>query len=350
MISSNLSAFSDIAPQSVVSAPQGSNFFIDPIDVIERLPAEAQGALADLRERVDSIQSVIADVSIKKQDAWKARGEAETNYLVLTDAWAAQRAGRSGTVPADHPLAIAAKVQFDKASRLAREADGRYDVTGMRFQTHKRLLTDVESYIAAARNLTMAPALKLKFPSSDRLAAEVEKIREDIAELRAERHAITSAAYPSIEAKARVRAEIEMLAERGKPRVTQLIDHGPMAGVGWPDLVAKASIHGMATWIPGDEARTSQDLPGAHLALTAWLHKDALLAALEVEIDAVAEDSAALSTETRAAKLAEVNARILDAERIECALIGTAGGSVDFRSDTDPRAALGVVGPAPREN
>lgn len=352
MTSSLFHAFSDHgAPQGeTFTAPQGPFFSVDPPDVGERLPTEAQGHLASLRDHVESLYQAVERLSAKRQEAWQARGEAELYYTQLTDAAVAMRYSRSHVFGPDHPDAVAAKARFDAAARVAREISDRYDAAADRWMKQKRLTSKTESYIAAAGGLKIAPASKIKFPAADRLAAEIERVRSDVEELKAEKHAINSAAYPAAEAKARARAEIEMLAERGKPRVTQLIDHGPAAGVGWPHLVAKSSIYGAVVRLPGDEAHTAQDLPGAHLALTAWPHKDALLVALEAEIDAVAEDGAALSTKERAARLAEVDARLLDFERIEVALIGTAGGAVDFREDTDPRAFLGVAGPAPRED
>lgn len=352
MTSSLFHAFSDHgAPQGeTFTAPQGPFFSIDPPDVAERLPSAAKGHLASLRDHVEALYEIVERLNVKRQESWAARGEADLYLQQLTDPAVAMRYSRTHVFGEDHPDSVTAKAKLDKAARVAREISDRYDLAADRWTKQKRLLSKIEGYIAAARNLTMAPAVKLKFPTVDRLAAEVERIRKDIAELQAEKHAINSAAFPAAEAKARARAEIEMLAERGKPRVTQLIDHGPAAGVGWPHLVAKSSIYGMKTPLPGDEALTADDLPGAHLALIAWLHKDQLIAALDVEITAVAEDDAALSTEQRAVKLAEVDARILDAERIECALVRNAGGTIDFRENTDPRAVLGVDGPAPRED
>ena len=48
----------------------------------------------------------------------------------------------------------------------------------------------------------------------------------------------------------------------------------------------------------------------------------------------------------RDAILADIDARLLDAERSEVAAVDASGG--DYREDTGPRALLGVVGPAPR--
>jgi hypothetical protein len=86
------------------------------------------------------------------------------------------------------------------------------------------------------------------------------------------------------------------------------------------------------------------------LALVAWLHRDALIARLEEEIDAQADDAKALSDEARSTKTAEIRSAILTAEREEEAiirLIEQEGAEFERRADADPRAILSVGGEAP---
>ena len=81
------------------------------------------------------------------------------------------------------------------------------------------------------------------------------------------------------------------------------------------------------------------------LALFTWLHADVLIAKLDAEIDAEADDSAALSREERQRHEAEVMEDLLAVERDECALVWQAmeqGLPVEFRSDCSPQAVLGV--------
>ncbi|MCA1492750.1 hypothetical protein I6F11_17660 [Ensifer sp. NBAIM29] len=347
MVFNQFSAFGGASPE-VIRPPQGAPRVGETADPIDRLPAEAQSVLADLRERVDDLYALLMTISEKKQEAWHARGEAEGAYKMLTNAEIAVRNGRSHIYSADHPAAVSAKAKWDKAARIAQELADKYDALGARLQAQRRLLDKIESYIRAAGDLTASPALKLKMPAVDRLAAEVERVRAEIAELAAEKHAINSAAFTSAEAKARARAEIEALAEKGRPRVLDLIDHGPRSGLTWPHLITQSRNHGMGLHLPGDELRAFTELDGSGLAVLAWLHRDALVQAIEAEIDAVAEDENALSTEERAANLAALDLRILGAERIEAALVAASGGSIDHREDISPLAVLGVDVPSPR--
>ncbi|GLI93667.1 hypothetical protein [Methylocystis echinoides] len=86
-------------------------------------------------------------------------------------------------------------------------------------------------------------------------------------------------------------------------------------------------------------------------ALLAWLHRDTIIQRICAEIDAVADDRSALDPAQRAKKLAQADAAILLAEREEEAAICEAlsrGFLIDRREDADPRAIVGIEGPAPR--
>ena len=79
--------------------------------------------------------------------------------------------------------------------------------------------------------------------------------------------------------------------------------------------------------------------------LFAWLHKDALIAALDREIASEADDTAALSHEARQKAEADVLGDLLAVERDECALVWQAqaqGLPVEHRSDINPVALLGL--------
>jgi hypothetical protein len=90
------------------------------------------------------------------------------------------------------------------------------------------------------------------------------------------------------------------------------------------------------------------------LALFAWVFKDALIAAIDREIDAEADDAASLSHEERQRREAEAMGDLLDIERQEAALVWRAqseGLPVEHRADISPLALLGVrLVTAPRAN
>ena len=96
-----------------------------------------------------------------------------------------------------------------------------------------------------------------------------------------------------------------------------------------------------------DDGLFSLGLP----ALLAYMFKDLLLKKLDGEIDAEADDKAALSHDVRQKREAEVLADLLACERDESWLVFEAQRqqlAVEHRADVDVRALLGVVTvPAP---
>jgi hypothetical protein len=81
------------------------------------------------------------------------------------------------------------------------------------------------------------------------------------------------------------------------------------------------------------------------VALVAWLHKDALIAALDREIASEADDKAALSHEAREKAVAETQADLLAVERDESWFVWQAqsqGLPVEHRADISPLALLGL--------
>jgi hypothetical protein len=82
------------------------------------------------------------------------------------------------------------------------------------------------------------------------------------------------------------------------------------------------------------------------LALIAWLHKDALIAALDREIASEADDASSLSHEERQRREAEVMGDLAAVEFDEAALVWRAMDQklpVDHRADISPLALLGVA-------
>ncbi|QND22554.1 hypothetical protein HB774_24080 [Rhizobium leguminosarum bv. viciae] len=301
------------------------------------LPAGAKAALDALRERVSDLRDLV-EVSMKRKE------EAREEHL--HELWQlSMRKQAYGFSTEDYEKH---RVKIDAAHKKLLSFND--SPISQRWTSQKRLLTRVEAYVASLRaTCAQAPSPSVKFPSADRLLPEIDKQRTEIATLLADRHEILSKAFPSIEIKARARAEIEELARRGAPDVSYVLNHGPSEGLVWPDYRTIARGGGIGVVLPGDTGFTSRvDAP--HLPLLAWLFKDRLLAAIEAEIDANSEDEQSLSLEVRTKKLSEIDARILMAERVDVAMTRHSGGAADYRDDTDPRAFLGVEGPPSNED
>ncbi len=82
------------------------------------------------------------------------------------------------------------------------------------------------------------------------------------------------------------------------------------------------------------------------LAFTAWLHRDALVAKMDAEIGASADDALAIKSADRIKKASHLRSLLLAAEREEEGLVVYARGDgiiVARRPDADPRAVLGIA-------
>jgi hypothetical protein len=83
------------------------------------------------------------------------------------------------------------------------------------------------------------------------------------------------------------------------------------------------------------------------LAILAWLRRDELIAGLEKEIDAAADDPQALTDVQRAERFKTCLGNLLEAEREEEAAVLAASFHVIRRADADPRAVLGLSSALP---
>lgn len=79
-------------------------------------------------------------------------------------------------------------------------------------------------------------------------------------------------------------------------------------------------------------------------SVTVWAHRDAIIAQLEAEIERIGDDATALSVEAQAARIAELRAAILQAQRHEEAIIERleAEGVQVRRTCSDPVILLGI--------
>ncbi|ARN81833.1 hypothetical protein [Methylocystis bryophila] len=164
-------------------------------------------------------------------------------------------------------------------------------------------------------------------------ADAIDAARAEVFAIRGKLQDIDFAPYPSDWCKQRARAQIDALAERGRVNVSPSVDTG-----------APAIFPGLSF------REVDKEIPDG-LALVAWLHRDALIARVEREIDENSDDRSALDPGQRKSLRAELEAALLAAERIEEAAIvaaEAAGVLIVRRADADIRSFLEISGPAPR--
>jgi hypothetical protein len=170
------------------------------------------------------------------------------------------------------------------------------------------------------------------------IAAAVDRQRLRLRECAADRHRVNSAPWPSSEAKAAARLQIERLSDVGAPNLDAAIEFGQ------PISFATTTLRSIVRNVETPGAIAHADVPD-FLGLLCWLFPAEILKRVSAGLDEIADDKAALSQQQREQMEAEINQSVLAIERAECALIWhaeAAGEIIDFRSDTTPMAALGV--------
>jgi hypothetical protein len=165
----------------------------------------------------------------------------------------------------------------------------------------------------------------------------IERHRRRGRELKADLNRIRSAPYPSEHVRAKIKQEVEALAMVGAPSVSDAVEHDRK--IIWPLQRLRADV--VNSQVPAFAHTEVVDV----LALTCWLHKDALLAALDREITSESDDAAALSGTERETRAAVVMGDLLAVEYDEARLVWQAQADklpCEHRSDCAPQCILQV--------
>jgi hypothetical protein len=269
--------------------------------------------------------------------AGAAKVEAERRLKRLTDH---QHDGGFFLKDGD-PRVVAARENLARLTDEAARINDRYETRSGAWQSASQTQSAVETWLRDGRphGTVLEDDDEFKVPmvvKGESITAGIERIRRRVRELRADLNRIRSAPYPASYCKAQARAQIEALAQRGAVNVSRLVEHD--GDLEFPTQQVQVAIPppavvGFATVIDT-------------VALVAWLHHDMLIGALDREIDAEADDDAALSHEVREQREAEVMGDILEQDRTEAALVWQAqaqGLPIEHRADCSPIALLGVV-------
>lgn len=168
-------------------------------------------------------------------------------------------------------------------------------------------------------------------------------VSAEIDALRAHRVGIANAVPPREVVERRLLADLDKAAQRGEIGVS----------IGRDGLGDDPARHPSIVW-PTVALRAPSNSDGSRVmtidveALVARHLGDAVRAEIKAKLDArYADESLTLDAHEKARKLHEIDAKLLELERIECALIWQqikAGDtSVFFRSDASPKAVLSVA-------
>lgn len=327
------------APLSTVtsSEPLSTGVHVQPQwDVIELLPPAAADRQRALRQRAADAHAVIPEFE-QVRTASMARVSAANALKRLTD----HPQDHGFNLPPTDRRVIEATKLLEKATADFERLKQLQEVRAAEFQSAGAASAACEAWVRDGRPPGTAledyEAEPVKLNKGEGILDGIERLRRRGRELKADLHRISSSPFPSSYCKQRMREQIEALAARGAPDIANLIEHD--RSVIWPTQNVRSQVYN--TEVP---SFASAELPDT-LALFAWMHRDALIAALDREIDAESDDKSALSHEARQKAEAVVMGDLLAVERDEAALVWSAQSQslpVEHRSDCDPRAILQI--------
>jgi hypothetical protein len=307
-------------------------------DVIDALASAPAGAdkMRMLRQRSNDGNALIPKFEDLREASMK-RIDAENTHRRLISH---PQDGGFGLKPDDRRV-IAAEKHLEKMTADFKRLQELQEVRSAAWQTASAALANVENWlrhgVPGNCKLEAVEVEQPKLLKNEGLLDGVDRFRRRGREVKAAIHTIQSSCYPRSFACAEIRREVETLAVRGTPVVSDVIEHA--GKIVWPMQRVTSEVIGAE-----QRARAFTEIPDT-LALFAFVHKDALLAVLDALIDAEADDAASLSHEERQRREAEALGDLLDIERQEAALVWQAqaqGLPVEHRADISPLALLGL--------
>lgn len=206
-----------------------------------------------------------------------------------------------------------------------------------------QILSNINEFLEALppdAALAMHPAVTATPRKNETIPVAVERVRATLDEFASAKEAAEAAPPHSADMKKTAAAYLHHLSTQDPPQLSGFREK--TLEIFYPHMpISLSTVTPVADGAPMSGYGTAR-VPNVS-AILAWLMPDQFLAALNRDIDAIADDENALTDEQRAARIAELEAETLAIERIEESLIEQAGGQVARRGDADVRAALGLA-------
>jgi hypothetical protein len=193
-----------------------------------------------------------------------------------------------------------------------------------RYTQTQRLITQINAWLASLPPTTVLVPVTSEIRSEGNYQQQVERLRREITERKAELLKVNAARAPVEDAREHVRRLVDTLSRA--PSLNT--DGGKLSVPSWQ----RASF-GPASF---------RDV----IALLCWLDRDRIIAALDIEIEKLPVDKDALPPEQRARRVSELETDIARLELEEEAVVSAAsamGLDIPRRECASPAAVLGVT-------
>jgi hypothetical protein len=305
---------------------------------LQKLPPVASKKYEGLRRATVRARSLIEGLRSELDRARETRDQMQTELEVLDPAHPATFEfeecpdGGRRRVPSGRPVREALVASLDAAKDEIRRLQQEQQAI---VRPNIEALEDWIARLDHSAKFVPARVPPVKISKSETVAGALGKVLGDQKRIEALIAKIQDAPRTTEEAKQGLRAQIEALAARGRPDVMPLFD-GDL--VNWPRLQVIGGGAGLHQYSVVSEVADTE-------AVFAWLHRDALVAALDKEVEtARADDADALSAEEQNAQLSQLTAALLVLQHQGEALISQLEGDgiPVKRTCTLPEVLLGI--------
>lgn len=296
------------------------------------LPPEAQAIFDEIEDSAEDQLTVTHAATEKLRDEREDR-----NRL----------AAHIANMERNYPTFIVGDREYERSKKDLERADAkvadlraRHEAKSERWNNTASLRNSITAFLTANAGAMLQPWVGAApvLGKSEQPAEAVERCRQALREKRVVLDRVAKAPLTLAEAKAAARHFVEACGNRARPDLSSLF--GGDSAPHWFNLPSLPSMP-----VQFGSGGPVYDGGSVHdgLCLMAWISPEPLLARILADLDALGEDSAALTAEHKAAQTAELQAAILQLERDEEAFLRMAlatGSTIERRSGADPRAVL----------
>jgi hypothetical protein len=212
-----------------MTAPQGFAVVTDATrfeEIVARLPEPVARKYRDLEDRRDAAHGTSVAALTRAQDAHRELVSAQAAATIAQDTDRRDldritRAQRSGAPEPPSPRAAAALAALDRARERDASRRRARDESQAAWESADRLLTAVRELVSTGDPALLVPVVvERRGPKPPReAAADLERVRGEIATIAAELQALDRAPVPLAEATARLDAYLDDLAQQWDPPV-----------------------------------------------------------------------------------------------------------------------------------
>lgn len=192
-------------------------------------------------------------------------------------------------------------------------------------------ISEIETWLASqspSAHFVIAPVKLAKGETLTDNRAAQDALRQELATTQNSQRTVA-------EAKAAMRAQVALLVEKGRPEVSNLLYGGAIT---WPTEQLVAGGQGVHQYT------VVTTVPDA-FAFAVWSNAETIIAKLDAQIERMGDDASALTAEAQAARIAELEAALLQLQRQEEAVIERmeVSGQAVKRTCRDPLVLLGIA-------